>query len=164
MPRTIIVDAELRPIAEKITTILHSLPKLDGHFWVVRDGKIIDPHFSYYDMVKSIHKGKKFIYHPADAMTQTIMKSIVMRGINKYYPEIADFVADYKKIVGEEKVEGYCLQNALIEIDENGGELIFGSWGVERKDGSKFWEFGGDDYVGVKAFFKERKIEGGIEL
>jgi hypothetical protein len=162
MPRRILIDTELRPIAVKITDIVHTLPKLDAHFWVVRDGKIIDPHFPYYDMIKSIHNGKKFIYHPADATTQTIMKAIVMKNINRYYPELADFVADYKKIMGEEKAQGYCLHNALMEIDENGGELVFGSWGVELKDGSKFWEFGGEDYIGVKAFFKERTFKGMI--
>jgi len=160
MPRAILINSELRPIAEKIMDILHSTPKLDGHFWVVRDGKIIDPHFPYADIVKKVNRGVKFIYHPADDMTQTIMKSIMMKQINKHFPTLKEFIDAYKLICGDEKVAGYCLQNSLMEIDENGGELVFGSWGVERKDGSKFWDFGGDDYVGVKAFFKDRTFKG----
>ena len=160
MPRTLLISDELRPVAEKIVKIIHSIPKIDGHFWVVRDGKIIDPHFKEYDLIRSIHKGKKFIYHPADAMTQRMMIAINEKVIKKDYATISEFVADYIKISGEEPVCNFCLFNALIEIEKNGGELVFGSWGVERKDGSKHWEFGGEDYKGVSAFFKERTFKG----
>ena len=29
---------------------------MDGHFWIVRNGEIIDPYFEEYDMVKVINK------------------------------------------------------------------------------------------------------------
>lgn len=162
MPRTIIINTELRPIAEKVMRIIHAIPKLDGHFWVVRDGKIIDPHFPQYDVIRSVHKGKKFIYHPADAMTQRMMIAIHQKVVKQDYATTSEFITDYIKISGEEPVCAFCLFNALIEIEKNGGELVFGSWGVERKDGSKFWEFGGEDYIGVSAFFKERTFKGSV--
>jgi hypothetical protein len=160
MPRTIIINAELRPIAVKVSKIIHAIPKLDGHFWVMRDGKIIDPHFKEYDFIKSVHNGKKFIYQPADAMTQRMMIAIHHKVVKQDYATISEFVADYVKISGEEPVCAFCLFNALMEIEKNGGELVFGSWGIERKDGSKFWEFGGEDWTGVSAFFKDRTFKG----
>jgi hypothetical protein len=160
MPRTIIIDAQLRPIAVKVSKIIHAIPKLDGHFWVMRDGKVIDPHFKEYDFIKAVHKGVKYVYQPADAMTQRMMIAIHQKVVKQEYATIGEFVADYIKISGEEPVCAFCLFNALIEIETNGGELVFGSWGVERKDGSKFWEFGGDGWTGVSAFFKERTFKG----
>jgi hypothetical protein len=89
-----------------------------------------------------------------------MMIAIHNKVIKQEYSTISEFVADYIKISGEDPVCAFCLFNALIEIEKNGGELVFGSWGVERKDGSKFYEFGGEDYNGVSAFFKERTFKG----
>ena len=52
MKRTIVIDAELLPVAVKVSRIVHSVPKIDGHFWVERNGKIIDPYFKEYDLIK----------------------------------------------------------------------------------------------------------------
>jgi hypothetical protein len=53
MPRTIFFEKEfIMLIAKKVTKIISSVPKIDGHFWVERDGVKIDPHFGFYDMVK----------------------------------------------------------------------------------------------------------------
>ena len=30
-------------------------PTIDGHFWIERDGKIVDIEFKEYDFIKSIH-------------------------------------------------------------------------------------------------------------
>ena len=88
-------------------------------------------------------------------MTQRIVIAIHQKVIKQDYENISDFVADYIKISGEEPVCSFCVFNALIEIEKNGGNLVFGSWGVERKNGSKFWEFGGEDRVGISSFLVE---------
>jgi hypothetical protein len=142
------------PIAKKVTKVIYSVPKIDGHFWLERDGVIIDPHFEYYDIVKLSKRGGKFIYYPADETTQSFMIMLHLKVISTEYATLGEFLDDYKQISGEEPVTGFCMFNALIEQEKNGGELIFGSWGVERADGSKFYEFGGKDYKGVSAFMK----------
>jgi hypothetical protein len=156
MPRTIFFEKELMPIAMKVTKIVSSVPKIDGHFWVERDGVKIDPHFEYYDKVKLANRGKKFIYYPADEITQNFMIILHLKVISREYATLGEFLDDYKEIAGEKPVTGFCIFNALIEKEKNGGELIFGSWGVEREDGSKFYDFGGEDYKGVSAFMKTR--------
>jgi hypothetical protein len=61
--------------------------------------------------------------------------------IGREYASLGEFLDDYKEIEGEVPVTGFCIFNALIEKEKNDGELIFGSWGVERADGSKFYDF-----------------------
>jgi hypothetical protein len=147
---------KLKPIALKIYALVNSMPCVDGHFWIERDGKIIDPHFPEQDYVKRVHRGVKFVYKPADVNTQTLIKMMHLRSIEKGgYEGLDDFLIDYQMIAGAEALHGYCFFNALIECEED-DKLIFGSWGVERADGTKFWEYGGEDWTGVKAFIKRR--------
>ena len=70
---------------------------IDGHFWVVRDGKIIDPNFPQYDMIKKIVGGVgERVYLPAEKIIQSFMikKYIVGRTMlltderNKYIIEM----------------------------------------------------------------------------
>jgi len=158
MPRRIFIDSKLQPIGNNVTKVVNGIPKIDGHYWVLRDGVIIDPHFSEYDWYKLANRGVNTIYYPADATTQRMMTMINTAVLTKAgYSSINEFITDYILIVGEEPVVAFCYFNALIEIQKNGGELIMGSFGWNRKDGSKFYEFGGEDYLNVKAFIKPRE-------
>ena len=148
------IPEELDPVVRKLVRVKRVCPRIDGHFWVERDGEIIDPHFPEYDFIKSFHRGVKFVYHPADKNTQLMMTTIFFKKIMTQYDTIEEYVEDYIKVAGTTKRHNQCIINALIERNENGGQLVFGSWGIERADGSKFWEFGGDDWVGVKKFLK----------
>ena len=139
-------------IVDKLERVGRTLPKIDGHFWIERDGKIIDPIFKEYEIMKNEFKAVKFIYRPADELTQTLLTAVCLKQINKEYYTLGDYVADNITIYKKIPHLGRCLQNALIEQCENGGELVFGSFGVEKKDGRQFWEYGGADYVGVKDF------------
>jgi hypothetical protein len=153
------VSDELLPIGLKITKIINSVPCVDGHFWIERDGKIIDPHFPEQDDIMRVHRGVKFVYKPADEMTCTMITVMHYRIIEEGgYENLGDFLIDYQMITGEEPRQGYCFFNAMM-VQEEGDNLIFGSWGVERADGTKFWEYGGEDWTGVKAFIKRRYIK-----
>lgn len=136
------------------------LPTIDGHFWVVRDGKIIDPHFPEYDLICKIRscdpKADKS-YIPAPEMTQKIMIDMFKKCFKKHLKgdtieelskELLIISGDYKK-----PVVSCCFQNSLMEIAKNGGQLIFGSLGFKyaKKDGY-FYEFGGEDYKTIKQF------------
>ena len=154
MNQTFRFNEKDRKIVEKVCKVLDKTPTLDGHMWVNKDDKIIDPHFIEYDILKKYHKGEKFIYYPADNLTQKVIIKIIMNNIIKEYETIEKFIIDYKIFTENRKLHGYCIFNALVEICSNGGELVFGSFGFEKKDGTKFYEYGGEDYHGVNAFIK----------
>ena len=51
--------------------------------------------------------------------------------------------------------ENSCFQNCLIELAENGGELVFGSMGFKYKSkNGYFYEYGGIDYKTIADFRK----------
>ena len=150
------VTKDMLPVARRLKKVEQVLPCIDGHFWIERDGEIIDPHFPQYDFIKSFHNGVKFVYHPADPTTQLMMTTLFFKKVMTEYDTIEGYVEDRVKILGTQKAHNNCFMNALIELYENGGMLVFGSWGIERADGSKFWEFGGDDWVGVKKFLLKK--------
>ena len=64
-------------IGRKVQSVINQLPHIDGHFWIVRDGKIVDPYFKEYDLLVKFHNGKKgsFIHKPADNMTQLVIEN-----------------------------------------------------------------------------------------
>ena len=53
-----------------------------------------------------------------------------------------------------EPISYCCLQNAFIEIQKNGGKLVFGSFGWKRKNGTIHYEFGGENWKTWKDFKK----------
>ena len=141
-----------------------NFPCLDGHFWIVRDGKIIDPHFSNYDMICRIRRcdSNKKSYIPAPEITQKIMKSMFKKVLNHYLgdkpfeEQIVEFRDTTKKLSSSyAPVVNRCYQNCLIELAENGGELVFGSLGFKYKNREEyFYEFGGIEYKTIKHFIR----------
>ena len=140
-------------------------PIIDGHFWVVRDGKIIDPVFEHYKLVCRIRNAnwRDRSYIPAPAITQTLMISMFKKvlsnqlGEDKSFEElINEFYTLTSEIVGKPTPQAnMCFQNCLIEIKERGGELVFGSLGFKLKGKEGYWyEFGGADWTSVKQFIK----------
>ena len=148
-----IQSEDLNPaeIIHKLNRTTMAMPTIDGHFWVERDGKKIDPYFEEYDMVKRVRKGKRWVYLPADELTQRMMIAIFDKLIKKEFSTVAEYL-HYSKVYGIKFGFGYCHKNSLLEIEERGGTLVFGSYGVQREDGSIFYEYGGEDYKNVKAF------------
>jgi len=139
--------------------VISSVPTIDGHLWVKRNGVDIDPHFNEYDMISYIQTGKKapqkWIRKPAEDIIQKVIIGIYERNIKTEYSTMEEFVVDYLKIMGKDHkpVFGKCITNALIERHLNGGELVFGSCGFP-KGNSIWWEFGGADWT-VKQFLKK---------
>jgi len=144
-------NAPVNIAINKMNRLGGTLPRIDGHFWIERDGKIIDPIFEEYEIMSKLFKSVKFIYCPADETTQNLIIAMYFKQIKKEYT-LGDYVANTTAIFKKKPYFGRCLQNALVEQSENGGKLVFGSFGVEKKNGIQFWEYGGADYVGVKDF------------
>lgn len=119
-------------------------PAIDGHLWVVRNGKIIDPHFQDYNFIAKFHNvSKKKNYLPAETRIQEII-------IKKW----TDFLKDIP-LNDWETQANYCFINAIAEQRKNGGELVFGSLGFGESD-NVWWEFGGVDW-GLIQFLKRTK-------
>jgi hypothetical protein len=94
---------------------------------VEREGEIIDPWFQRYERVVSIRNTKtERVYLPAPEKTQVVWLDLLKRCATKS-PTIAF---------------GYCPNNAQLEVDANGGRVVFGSMGFQREDGSVWWEYG----------------------
>lgn len=139
-------------------------PIIDGHFWVERDGKIIDPHFPSYNMICKLRKCDSKApksYIPAPEITQTLIKDMFMKILKNVLGEksqeeiFSEFMVLTKLYIGLKPVVNRCFQNCIIEIAERGGTLVFGSMGFKykNKDGY-FYEFGGENYTTVKQFIK----------
>lgn len=125
--------------------------KMDGHFWVVRDGKIIDPYFDNYDYVIKINKleGDR-VYLPASPLIQQIMKKKFID--NKIQMIEWGLNQNYKAFNIGQRRSDCCNINAIFEMKQNGGEIIFGSMGWKHRGSDKiWWEYGGEDYT-VKQF------------
>jgi hypothetical protein len=137
---------------------MNLFPSIDAHFWVERDGEIIDPDFKEFDIIGSVWdcdtKDKKYI--PAPEMTQKIMIEQYYR-VLKYRMKIDNIDEVIQKFyIGSKRREfpryNCCFQNAIIEIAKNGGKLVFGSMGFKKYEGGYHYEWGGEDYKTIGDF------------
>jgi hypothetical protein len=131
-------------------------PTIDGHFWLERGGKKVDIEFEEYDYVRKFHKlTDGMVYKEADAMTQTIMIKMFEKCVNKISMKFnLDNFQKFSKEMGVGAKMNCCFQNCMLAYED--GDLIrFGSMGWNKRDGSGvWWEYGGEDWEGVKAFLK----------
>jgi hypothetical protein len=141
-------------------------PTIDGHFWVVREGKIIDPVFpDEYKMICGVRKAdwKDRFNLPANEMTQKIMIGMFKKvfsnlmnreGDTSFEEQVTQFAILTNSTFGNTNPKmNKCFQNALLEIHERGGELVFGSLGFKFQGKEGYWyEFGGQEYNSVKSF------------
>jgi len=128
---------------------MNSLPTIDGHFWVVRDGKIIDPDFDEYHFIKKVQGcvGPR-VYLPADDLVQRVIKRKHEAVISM--EECGTIFSLHFR--GRPQMCS-CFQNACMEINLNGGELVFGSMGWKKRSGGIHYEFGGEGWK-VSQFLK----------
>jgi len=107
----------------------------DIHFWVEKDGKIIDPDFPVYDMIKSIQglEGEKQFQELTD---KRIIKIYMKHWIEKGTTNL--------NVIGLLGVMPHqCYSNAMYYISQNGGKLKIGKMGWKKKNSNKiWWEFG----------------------
>lgn len=129
-------------------------PTIDGHFWLERNGKVVDIEFKDYDYIKKVHNCKDgMVYKEADEMTQKIMIKIFEKCLYSICKDRETFKAISKK-AGVGAMFRCCFQNSMLAFQE-GDLLKFGSMGWNKRNGSGvWWEFGGEDWKGVKAFLK----------
>lgn len=140
-------------------------PSIDGHFWVERDGQIIDWDFPWYDIVRSLNGCVKKAapqYAEADPLVQKVMIRMYQQVTQKVFGlEAEDWSVCAKKMVEEmdrmcmPRSHGQCWQNVVREVVHNGGEIKFGSLGWAKQNGSGVhWEYGGPTYTSLKQFLK----------
>lgn len=140
-----------------------TFPKIDAHFWVEREGKIIDFDFEEYKFCKKFwncEENAEPIYLSAPPLTQSIAIKVFDKVLMNTFkqPTIEKSVEEmyklYKKVGLDKPSYGSCYMNAIIEIYENGGTLVFGSMGWRRRNGDIHYEFGGTNYLTWKDFTK----------
>ena len=156
----------------------NGMPVIDGHFWVERDGKIIDPNFPKEDEYIRVANNTttKKAYHEAPELVQKVMlgllektityelrKAELMRGRSGLCVSLSTLQTLNEPMTEEEKAEAMeeytprfncCNLNAYTEAKLRGGRIVFGSQGWKKKDGSVWWEYGGTDYTTVARFMK----------
>ncbi|AMM52436.1 hypothetical protein TH61_16290 [Rufibacter sp. DG15C] len=116
-------------------------PIFDGHFWVVKDGVIIDPFFDVYYQKALIRRvPTKRHYHAAPEDVQKFFMDLM----KPYWEKVKE---------GYAILPGYCCFNALHEAELNGGEVVFGSMGFGMKP-NVFWEYGDPSWKRPKKFLK----------
>lgn len=148
----------LKEVGTPVDTLLKPnghLKCFDGHFWVVKDGEIIDPHFQDYDIIKSINGCVgDAIYCPAPKSVQDEFINALKKCYTKEFGSIPEFVEFYKKN-GFRQRANQCDKISLINWIENGGEIVFGSMGWKKRNSDEvWWEFGGENWTTTKKFLK----------
>jgi hypothetical protein len=153
-----------------------AMPTFDGHFWVEKDGVIIDCDFPKDDaFIRKINKTtseKK--YHEAPEITQTIFIGMLEKALTfelqkmKMMGHASAMAIDTRTIFGmmekadnEAELKEYqprfesCHLNAYKNWKEHGGRLVFGSQGYVKKDGTGvWWEYGNPEWTKVVQFTK----------
>jgi len=106
----------------------------DIHFWVEKDGEIIDPYFPVYDMIKSIQglEGEKQYQELTDKrIIKIYMKHWIEKSIS-WLPPVLHINLPHQ-----------CYSNAMYYISQNGGKLKIGKMGWKKKNSNQiWWEFG----------------------
>jgi hypothetical protein len=137
------------------------LPTIDGHFWVVRDGKIIDWDFpaEFAEIRRTWKCGTEKNYIPAPVVTQKIMTQMFKKAFSSVlesddWNENMEEFKFWNKFANMPDVRySCCFQNCILEIHERGGELVFGSLGFKKNNGVGYhYEWGGENYNSVSDF------------
>jgi hypothetical protein len=126
----------------------------------MRDGQYIDANFPQYDRIRKKHKcvPEICVYLPAPDKTQELViglfKKITLKCFNAddWDAMMEEFVTVARIAKVTEPMFHKSFQNCIMEQYYNGGDIIFGSMGFKKKDGTYQWEYGGPDYLTVKDF------------
>ena len=128
---------------------------LDGHFWVEREGKIIDT-TPFPIKVGDVGFTGELVYLPANALIQAVMIKAysvdIIISFNKKYENLFG-AATTTSEVWERQADRtpkarQCPQNASFEAWKNGGTVVFGSLGYKADWTPEInYEYGGPDYL-----------------
>lgn len=136
------------------------LPQFTGHFWIMRDGEHVDMDFPEYDRIRRKHKcvPEIMVYLPAPKKTQELIiglfKKITMNCFkaDDWDKMMEEFVTVARVAKVTQPMFQKAFQNCLMEQYYNGGEIVFGSLGFKKKDGTYHWYYGAEHLKTVKDF------------
>jgi hypothetical protein len=159
-------------MAMDLSAYKDGMKPFDGHFWVEKDGEIIDRHFSGYDFIKKVQGCEgEMQYCPAPPLIQAVMIGLAKKTLKTnlkidamregiirtdiYDKEINKDI-DVDKAL-DKKInklrEGQCHITAIALQKKYGGNIVFGSMGWKKKKSDDIhWEFGGADWTTVAQF------------
>ena len=123
-----------------LKTITLDDPHRDIHFWVEKDGLIVDPYFPEYDVIKQVKNlvGKR-IYKPSTDF------SIILPAIKEQMFLIKELGWTAEKYQTDDYTPSFGLNpvNALNNKHILGGKIVVGSMGWKFRNSSQIcWEYG----------------------
>jgi hypothetical protein len=104
---------------------------IDTHFWVERDGKIIDPLFP--ELKHVTEKNRVYLHASDDDMFYAL-------DYLRYYSSMFDTVNEHR--ADWVNTFGYCFVNAMCEMWRNGGDLKMGCLGIKKTKVAVYWFYG----------------------
>jgi hypothetical protein len=138
------------------------LPKIRGHFWVERDGEIIDADF--YTHLRKKHKCvpelNVYLRAPRKAEEDMIrlFRKITLKTFNEtnWDEMMPEFIMVAKMTGnGDAPVFDKCWTNCIQEVYHNGGEIRFGSMAFKEKyDGRYIWYYGSDRFQTLSDYLR----------
>jgi hypothetical protein len=137
------------------------LPKNRGHFWVVRDNEIIDADFPQYRRLRRKFDAdpETHCYFPAPYKVQNVIirlfKRITLKAFDaEDWGEMMEEFMLVAKMTGNADAPTFekSFTNAIMEIYYHGGNIVFGSMGFKKKDGTYHWYYGHPDCLTVSDF------------
>jgi hypothetical protein len=148
---------------------------INGHFWVERDGKVIDTSITTsgfkkneadrnkialtFGMTMGVDVKKlisgftegEYVYVEAPPITQKIMVASIMSPFIKVFNGNVDFALECLSTITYRPKNACCNMNALMEQLNNGGVIKFGSLGY-KVFGMTDWCYGDEKYKTIKEF------------
>jgi len=129
------------------------LPKIKGHFWVERDGEIVDADFPEHTRLRKKLRcvPELNVYQRAPPKTEEAMirlfEKLTLRAFqaDNWDDMMPEFILVAKMTGnGDAPVYDKCWTNCIQEVYYNGGQIRFGSMGYKQKDGTYLWRYAGE--------------------
>lgn len=118
---------------------------IKGHFWIVRDGKIIDPHFKEYDDIKKFWNCEgRPQYRLESKEVRRKVKNQFIKEKKKILKLIVDNPdkTDWETLCDTGVVFGRCAWNVIYEQYLRGGQIAYGDMGWRIKNSNEIhYEF-----------------------
>ncbi len=128
---------------------VHSNIVIDAHFWVMKDGKIIDLTTKVF-VDAAIKLGNRLVYLPyskeksneiVNSRINLLKDRTLAKGIT--WEEWLDY---FESELRSNKKHTDCVQSSIVYNARNGGEIIAGCFGIyDITIGKVFWLFGHPD-------------------
>jgi len=184
------IEDALTKTKAMITEAVHlsgEVGTINGHFWVERDGKVVDTSVTTSGFKKNEKsrdrmavtagitmgvnakklieglKNPEYVYAEAPPITQQIMIKSILSPFQKVFGNMDYAMECLFAIDAYEPEYGCCNMNAIIEQLRDGGVIKFGSLGY-KVFGVTDWIYGNEKYKTIKEFRdyntpKEEEIE-----